>query len=91
MDQNNRVRAERLPGAGADGLRTSSDWDRLAKPVGELWAGESRGTGHSIERNGPGFLSLVLGRSMSGGGDWKGKGLMDLPGKERRKWFGYAE
>lgn len=74
MDQNNWVRAERLPGAGADGLRTSSDWDRVAKPVGELWAGESGGTGHSVERNGPGLLRVWF---------WGGACLEGVIGKER--------
>lgn len=74
MDQIILVRAERLPGAGAGGLRTSSDWDKVAKPVGELWAGESRGTGHSVEKNGPGLLRVRF---------WGGVCLEGVIGKER--------
>lgn len=38
------------------GLRPSYDWDGVAESMSELWKGENRGTGHSVEWNKPGLL-----------------------------------
>lgn len=64
------------------GLRPSYDWEGVAKSTGELCRGEPGAPVTPWKE-----ISLVCSEelvchSMAGAGDWKGKGLMSLPGKK---------